>query len=694
METYASSAGTRASGCLESSLSDAPDGELLSRLSREPRLAWILWQRHESVAENALRRSCRIPQEEREEILSKAAIQFFVQVTRHAAQVRNLAAWTATLTRNVARDHLRSLRKFLERHELFDENSERPGRYNPGTQFAWSAADSAEVHQFLLPALNSLSSRLREAAFARLIEGKSYEEIASSLQIPAATVRKRVQVARQDLRRGIAQLQLGKWGATGPSGGPQKVFDRAVETQFEIRSQPAQCLVLPIPEAGGAFRSFYFESDVSRRNQRLRAIRRYLEQHPRGWSKWLERAELATATGSWQEALWSYESCRRGGTCALRASVASVRILLWLGRSTEAAVLCEEAMRLPRSSAALLHLEGYLAVAMGQVDDAVSAWASAAALEKDNPAHCVVAAEWLTLHSRYAEAAPYIDRALAIAPWHLTARMLQLEQHRSAADWMALHRSASLLFEQGHRNASVVAHYGLSAIHCGRADTEHLRRILADALQQTPGFAPLIEAQSALLAATGNWHRLRAQLEEATGSIPGSAELWRIRGVWLYRAGEMKEALEATRRAVALDPRDPLCLEWAATLALESATPELFLDVAEALRAAGRRTPRLLAIAALGNAQLLGRIQIALDLSAEAIAVEANDPAVNLARTRVLDLASSAGEVPCPSCEQAGLTQSGLKTTKHHNLTLTSVYTLSPEARTTQQETIQCQAIR
>ena len=120
-----------------------------------------------------------------------------VRLHRGLAKYRegNFEGWLYRTTVNAFRDRLRK-RKRLREDVLGDEP---PGMKTTG--IVEEEVQRGELHDVVQRALVKLPAEYREAVVLRDLEGRSYEEIAQILGIPAGTVRSRIHRGREALRQ-------------------------------------------------------------------------------------------------------------------------------------------------------------------------------------------------------------------------------------------------------------------------------------------------------------------------------------------------------------------------------------------------------------------------------------------------------------------------------------------------------------
>ena len=107
----------------------------------------------------------------------------------------NFEGWLYRTTVNAFRDRLRKRKRLRE--DVLPE--EPPGMKTTG--IVEEEVQRGELHQVVQRALVRLPAEYREAVVLRDLEGRSYDEIAQILGIPAGTVRSRIHRGREALRQ-------------------------------------------------------------------------------------------------------------------------------------------------------------------------------------------------------------------------------------------------------------------------------------------------------------------------------------------------------------------------------------------------------------------------------------------------------------------------------------------------------------
>ena len=135
----------------------------------------------------------------------EVAQEVFVAAWRDLAKLRNAASfgpWLRQLTRNRARQHLRSHQRRERRLTLVGDRLE--SEPDPA-QLAHDELVRAEDQRRLLLAIDELPDDAREVVTLYYREGRSVAQVASLLDLREDTVKKRLQRAREQLRQALLE---------------------------------------------------------------------------------------------------------------------------------------------------------------------------------------------------------------------------------------------------------------------------------------------------------------------------------------------------------------------------------------------------------------------------------------------------------------------------------------------------------
>ncbi|GAB4303022.1 MAG: hypothetical protein Fur0025_44080 [Oscillatoriaceae cyanobacterium] len=144
-----------------------------------------------------------------EDALSQAMLKAYSEFQKSANRIDNLKAWLTQLTRNLCLDIHREIKRRalpvadfegIVAEEKLASQEETPVR----------AARRRELELFLKNAINQLPPRLRETLVLFVYQEKSYQEIATELNISYDNVRQRICKARAILRQQLQEYEGGE----------------------------------------------------------------------------------------------------------------------------------------------------------------------------------------------------------------------------------------------------------------------------------------------------------------------------------------------------------------------------------------------------------------------------------------------------------------------------------------------------
>jgi RNA polymerase sigma factor (sigma-70 family) len=173
-----------------------------------PEPFWQIWLEHQEHLRRQALRLMAYNSEEAEDALSHAMLRASQKYDAYAYTLINPLAWLTTIVQNICFDHQRSFN-----HKKRWEADSSPDKFAEPTSSvtaapASSPEDTVSMREAIVKLehqLLSLPASLREPLLMRVMEEKSYEEIAEDLNMTEHTARKRIQRARARLRYGTRE---------------------------------------------------------------------------------------------------------------------------------------------------------------------------------------------------------------------------------------------------------------------------------------------------------------------------------------------------------------------------------------------------------------------------------------------------------------------------------------------------------
>ncbi|UUX48038.1 RNA polymerase sigma factor [Nisaea acidiphila] len=180
----------------------SPKGE--RRTPQPPEAFWELWSEHQSQLLRQCMRLMSGNMADAEDALGNA----LVRASSHFAEgggegIANQRAWLSRLVHNSCIDFYRARsrqKRWTDEVMAMADGDDIPSAPTPEPT-PEEIAETGESMRKLQTELNKLPELLRVPLILRFLEGLSYAEIAERLCIPNCTARKRVQLARERLRR-------------------------------------------------------------------------------------------------------------------------------------------------------------------------------------------------------------------------------------------------------------------------------------------------------------------------------------------------------------------------------------------------------------------------------------------------------------------------------------------------------------
>ncbi|NER28399.1 MAG: tetratricopeptide repeat protein [Symploca sp. SIO1C4] len=132
-----------------------------------------------------------------------------------------------------------------------------------------------------------------------------------------------------------------------------------------------------------------------RQEQKLRKLRKYVQQHPSGWKKRLELAELLYSIGEWEKAIVEYNQVLKQRPKLIEIRLQLGKILHLMGLTKQAIDIYEDTLFLCKDQGINYHINGLIGSCRSQYNVALNSIESATTLNPDNSAH------WLSLGLTY-----------------------------------------------------------------------------------------------------------------------------------------------------------------------------------------------------------------------------------------------------------------------------------------------------
>ena len=188
---------------------------------------WPLWDLHKGRLYHLCLWQMDGVREDAEDALSRSMLRALDKLPRMSGRVQNIGAWLSRLTVNLCVDMHREQKRDARRLENIDDVLPAAG------EVLQANADSPEkvflnreAIGHVCGMINDLPPRLREPFALRFFQEMAYGDIAERLILTTDNVRKRIQQARDILRRQLVATCQGGGLAIMPRGLGQKEINQ------------------------------------------------------------------------------------------------------------------------------------------------------------------------------------------------------------------------------------------------------------------------------------------------------------------------------------------------------------------------------------------------------------------------------------------------------------------------------------
>jgi RNA polymerase sigma factor (sigma-70 family) len=547
---------------------------LLGQLSRSDSNAfWKLWERHQNYFYSLCLRWSKGNRMEAEDALSRAAIKAWHELPEYAEKIMNFKAWLTRLIYNLCIDTQREYKRRARSIENIEESLEAN---NETVLHVLESPEETllrrEMYAYIRYAIDDLPPRLREPLILRFFQEMSYSEISKQLTLSTENVRKRIQQARALLKERLHDYLLGLDGPALDKPWPNEpamanseesmaveyILNREVE---EIKFKVIATCVVQIVLPSGVEVSVYLILDrkPTRQYSMVDMLRRYVQQHPRGWKKRLELAHLLYIMGQWEEAIHEYRQVLEKQSQLIDVWLQLGKILHQMEREEEAIAVYERALLLARKVATQHHVDGLIEVCRWRYEMAAKAFEEAASLEPHNAAH------WHALGLTHLRidcpnaALQAFDEALKIDPRDTVALIRSHDALCALGRLREAQRRVILALRLAPDNVLAIKRVADHRTRMGLVRGEEGKKtyqLIRQALRLAPDAADIHESFALYHILRGEWENGKAVLQTFTERHLDCPRCWYHYAWWLFYTGDTQTAADAIMKVYALYRND------------------------------------------------------------------------------------------------------------------------------------------
>ena len=618
---------------------------------------WKLWKEHEAHLFRICLHQLGGIEEEAEDALGVLMVKLLDLMPRYGDRIENLRAWLTRITYNVCIDIRRELQRKWNLQSI-DELAASDGSIFLSTME--SPEDGAlrrESARYISQAIEELSLELRIPFLLHYLYDVPYNEIAMRLEISPENARKRGQLARASLqqtlenyRSGNAKLRLTSKGQSfdGLAWPPQMnaLEGSAWQLSSLEAASPRQTAVRFVNAVvhSRVERSICLHLDHKplKLYPKIEQIRRYTLNHPGGWKKRLELAQLLYEAGEWPEAIGHFQTVLERQPRLLKVYLDLADVFDLMGDQRSSIATYERALELFDPPAIRHQLKGLIEIRRRNYRNAVTEFESSARIdpEKVDYWHSLATAhllrdsplEALGSWNESLKINPGDEKALTYLPGLLRCLGRVKEAERYIDQSLTLHAENFLSLK------SLIDYRAQRRLVFGKQGRRTLS-LIKKALSLAPDSPDVHESHGFFHLCRGEWDRGLEILRAFAEQHELSPAAWRCYAKWLLRTGDAGNALQTIKRAQALD-RESWKIE---SLACEVLSYVRATDLKEQLQSLIGKFPdrwSAWAVAGWGWVVGLNDPDTGSELSAQGIRLQPQLPGAWFRHSRVLRLAN------------------------------------------------------
>lgn len=292
--------------------------------------------------------------------------------------------------------------------------------------------------------------------------------------------------------------------------------------------------------------------------RRLKTLSKYVREHPRGWKKLKELADLLLAMGRWEEAVGEYRQLLSLQPRLIEVRLQLGKILQAIAKEAEAIEIYKSTIALTGNPATRQHLTGLIESCRQRDRSAAKAFEAAAALEADNPAHWLALGQTQLRIENPAAALRAFDAILGLNPEDTNALIYSYDALFAACRFQQAQERVNRALElapQDFRALKRVADYRCGMGLVRGEEGKQTKQLVREALR-VANAPSACESLAYYHIFRGQWKKGVALMEQFAQAHPNNPGGWYSLARCLFHLGENQKAAEAILHAKELYPGD------------------------------------------------------------------------------------------------------------------------------------------
>jgi len=291
----------------------------------------------------------------------------------------------------------------------------------------------------------------------------------------------------------------------------------------------------------------------TRQETKLKTLTKYVQQHPTGWKKRLELAQLLYEMGHWEQAVEEYRQVISRQPQLIGVRLQLGKLLHLMLRETEAIEVYSRARILTSNIAIRYYITGAIAACKRRTRQAAKFFDLATSLEPENMFHWLALGLTLMENEAPVEALRAFDAALKLNPYDIVANSHSYDALMAVGDVQEAQRRLQRtleLFPRDLRSLKRLADYrcGLGLVR--GEEGKQTKRVIQMALRIAPEAAYMFDSLAQYHLVRGEWKEGVAVLQQFVEQHPNYPSGWYYYALCLFHtgnstAGKHREAVVA-----------------------------------------------------------------------------------------------------------------------------------------------------
>lgn len=533
---------------------------------------WQFWEENRAQFLKVCLKHSHWRVDEAEDTLSGVMIKAVEILPKHIDNIINIKSWLIRITNNYCIDLYRKRKKIKIDHVNIQEvylDGYQPASTNSNTE---SEFTSNQISAYTKQVFSKIPPNLRDVFIYRFYNDMSYHEISELLNISISSVRKRIQRARDLLKKTIDKElpdseDIDNTFALNNQGLYKEDFisvpiDVEVKKLKEIEFNSTILHNTQITLNSGIILDTYIPLNKKpvRQKMKEKTLNTYIRRFPNGWKKHLELANLLYSVNRWKEASEMYQEVLKRKKRLINVRIGLGEMYHLMQKEEKSVELYESALPIAHSPGTKHHVKGLIEMEKKNYKEAIQEFKKSIIEESRHEAHRLRLGMVYQEMDQQEKALICFNEVLDINPKNIVALTNGAEiLMKTGRPSIALTQAQKILTQDKTNIPALrmLAHDRCRRLLVFQEEGTETRLIIKKMEKQAPKVADVMETLAFYHIARGEWDKGLDLLDNFTKEYKNSPAGWHHYAKWQYRTGRSYDACETILKAWSLYKNDP-----------------------------------------------------------------------------------------------------------------------------------------